>query len=102
MTSSCKHNRCVGHFCTYATQRIVISNGYRFGTQAILHEKQGCINVTDAAQVGRQSSGFYEYERILLRGGPCCLSRSNSVVRTNTTTKARSCTVPVEVCSDNA
>jgi hypothetical protein len=51
MTSACKQNRCLGHFCTYATQRIVISSGFRFGTQAILHEKQGCINVTDGTQI---------------------------------------------------
>lgn len=57
VTSSCKQNRCMGHFCIYATQRLLISsasargNGVGSPTHAILHEKQGCINVTDSHQV---------------------------------------------------
>ncbi|TKR60416.1 hypothetical protein L596_027668 [Steinernema carpocapsae] len=45
VTSSCKQNTCYGHYCTYATQRVVL------GIQATINEKQGCINVTDHSQI---------------------------------------------------
>ncbi|KAE9548131.1 hypothetical protein FO519_008661 [Halicephalobus sp. NKZ332] len=53
MTSSCKQQHCVGHYCTLATQRIILggNNGPRIGAQAIIHEKQGCINVTDNLKI---------------------------------------------------
>lgn len=51
MTSACKQNQCVGHYCTFTTQRVVVGMGGRIGPQAILHEKQGCLNVTDHRQV---------------------------------------------------
>ncbi|KAI1720519.1 hypothetical protein DdX_04754 [Ditylenchus destructor] len=56
LTSSCKQNRCVGHYCIYATQRLYVGSagsGSRAAgpAHAIIHEKQGCINVTDISQV---------------------------------------------------
>uniref|UniRef100_A0A914BWH5 Uncharacterized protein n=1 Tax=Acrobeloides nanus TaxID=290746 RepID=A0A914BWH5_9BILA len=52
MTSACKQHTCKGHFCTYAAQRIVINGMYsKLGPQAIIHEKQGCINVTDSHKI---------------------------------------------------
>lgn len=54
MTSNCKSSRCYGHYCVYATQRVVLNTVAAGGSglpSAIIHEKQGCMNVTDAAQV---------------------------------------------------
>uniref|UniRef100_A0A915D2G6 Protein quiver n=1 Tax=Ditylenchus dipsaci TaxID=166011 RepID=A0A915D2G6_9BILA len=61
VTSSCKQNRCTGHFCVYATQRIFASSagGGTSGPRAIsgqhnapiIHVKQGCINVTDNSHI---------------------------------------------------
>ncbi|KAK0410644.1 hypothetical protein QR680_005251 [Steinernema hermaphroditum] len=45
VTPSCKQHTCIGHYCTYATQRVVL------GIQATINEKQGCINVTDHSQI---------------------------------------------------
>nr|CAD2204458.1 unnamed protein product [Meloidogyne enterolobii] len=57
MTSGCRQNKCKGHFCVYAAQRIFSNNwstnrnGNNNGQQNSLnspkmHEKRGCINVT--------------------------------------------------------
>ncbi|CAK5024267.1 unnamed protein product [Meloidogyne enterolobii] len=57
MTSGCRQNKCRGHFCVYAAQRIFSNNwstnrnGNNNGQQNSLnspkmHEKRGCINVT--------------------------------------------------------
>jgi hypothetical protein len=52
VTSGCKQNKCYGHYCTFTTQRIVISGfTQRMASQAIIHEKQGCINVTNHKEV---------------------------------------------------
>ncbi|VDD94876.1 unnamed protein product [Enterobius vermicularis] len=48
-SASCKQDTCIGHFCTYATQRSVIT-GKRYSTPA-MSERQGCINVTDSENV---------------------------------------------------
>lgn len=45
--ASCKQNLCVGHFCTYATQRMLIGTDQNRQRTPILNERQGCINVTD-------------------------------------------------------
>lgn len=50
MTSSCKQQQCKGHFCTYTAQRIMV-NSKMGPPQGIIHEKQGCINVTDDSKV---------------------------------------------------
>ncbi|CAD5232261.1 unnamed protein product [Bursaphelenchus xylophilus] len=50
MTSACKQNQCIGHYCTFTTQRVVVGMG-RMGTQSMIHEKQGCLNVTDHNQI---------------------------------------------------
>ena len=47
MTTGCKQQQCMGHFCTLATQRIVSApNVGRMSVHAQINEKQGCINVT--------------------------------------------------------
>ncbi|KAL7073825.1 hypothetical protein ACQ4LE_007660 [Meloidogyne hapla] len=56
MTSGCRQNKCKGHFCVYAAQRIFSNNwsSNRNGnngqqnspTSPKMHEKRGCINVT--------------------------------------------------------
>ncbi|KJH50183.1 hypothetical protein DICVIV_03691 [Dictyocaulus viviparus] len=51
ITSSCKQNRCIGHFCTYASQRHLTYGIGRSTTVQIVSEKQGCINVTDSSLV---------------------------------------------------
>ncbi|MFH4978005.1 hypothetical protein AB6A40_004714 [Gnathostoma spinigerum] len=50
VTASCKQNSCVGHFCTYATQRLLVG-GQRSQTTPMLNERQGCVNVTDSFQI---------------------------------------------------
>uniref|UniRef100_A0A7E4UXD5 Activin_recp domain-containing protein n=1 Tax=Panagrellus redivivus TaxID=6233 RepID=A0A7E4UXD5_PANRE len=53
MTSACKQNHCHGHFCTLATKRFVKAGNtaMRYGLQSIIHEQQGCINVTDTHKI---------------------------------------------------
>ncbi|EFO20451.1 hypothetical protein LOAG_08040 [Loa loa] len=47
MIASCKQNQCIGHYCTYATQRLYIGIKQYRTQKSILNERQGCINVTD-------------------------------------------------------
>lgn len=68
VTSSCKQNKCTGHFCTYVAQRHITQNMGRSGTIQILSEKQGCINVTDSSQVQLGCSRKWmhnEYEEVM-------------------------------------
>ena len=75
LTSNCRQNRCIGQFCVYATQRVflgsvsqswargnglAVSGGNGPGQQAMMHEKQGCLNVTDPGFVhlGAKGMGF--------------------------------------------
>ncbi|VDM39465.1 unnamed protein product [Toxocara canis] len=51
VTASCKQNSCVGHFCTYATQRLLFGGQRAQMTTPLLNERQGCINVTDSYQM---------------------------------------------------
>uniref|UniRef100_A0A915AQP2 Uncharacterized protein n=1 Tax=Parascaris univalens TaxID=6257 RepID=A0A915AQP2_PARUN len=51
VTASCKQNTCVGHFCTYATQRLLFGGQRGQTTTAVVNERQGCINVTDTYQI---------------------------------------------------
>ncbi|CAK5024281.1 unnamed protein product [Meloidogyne enterolobii] len=56
MTSGCRQNKCKGHFCVYAAQRIFSNNwstnrngnnnGQQTSPSPKMHEKRGCINVT--------------------------------------------------------
>ncbi|ETN85099.1 hypothetical protein NECAME_06565 [Necator americanus] len=68
VTSSCKQNRCRGHFCTYASQRHLSHGMGRTATVQIVTEKQGCINVSDSSQVQIGCSRKWmhnEYEEVL-------------------------------------
>ncbi|KAL3079401.1 hypothetical protein niasHT_036390 [Heterodera trifolii] len=64
MTSNCRQNRCWGHFCVYATQRVFVGGSFQslgwsgasagpqgngaVGTQqAMMHERQGCMNTSE-------------------------------------------------------
>ncbi|KAL3984617.1 hypothetical protein ACH3XW_35265 [Acanthocheilonema viteae] len=47
MTASCKQNQCMGHYCTFATQRLFLGTKQYRQQKSILNERQGCINVTD-------------------------------------------------------
>ncbi|PAV76264.1 hypothetical protein WR25_02183 [Diploscapter pachys] len=51
VTSSCKQNRCLGHFCTYVSQRTYASAQNRAGNLQSISERQGCMNVSDSTQV---------------------------------------------------
>ncbi|KAI6185323.1 hypothetical protein M3Y98_00010300 [Aphelenchoides besseyi] len=52
VTSSCRQNKCYGHYCTFTTQRILLgSPNLGLNTPTIIHEKQGCLNVTDRRHV---------------------------------------------------
>lgn len=64
VTSNCKQNKCLGHFCVYATQRMFGVTGTNGGSQTLIHEKQGCINVSDNTQVCVNSffEKFFSYK----------------------------------------
>uniref|UniRef100_A0A915PLZ0 Uncharacterized protein n=1 Tax=Setaria digitata TaxID=48799 RepID=A0A915PLZ0_9BILA len=47
VAASCKHNHCMGHYCTYATQRLITGSKQYRQQMSLLNERQGCINVTD-------------------------------------------------------
>lgn len=49
ITTSCRQNSCFGNYCSYISQRFLVSGGLgqRAPSQTIIHEKQGCVNVTD-------------------------------------------------------
>ncbi|KAM3717797.1 hypothetical protein ACO02O_01814 [Dirofilaria immitis] len=47
ITASCKQNQCIGHYCTYATQRLFFGTKQFQQRKSLLNERQGCINVTD-------------------------------------------------------
>lgn len=51
VTAACKQNQCIGHFCTYSTQRLLASGSQRSHSTPMLTERQGCINVTDSYQI---------------------------------------------------
>ncbi|KAI6190181.1 hypothetical protein M3Y97_00088900 [Aphelenchoides bicaudatus] len=52
VTTACRQNSCMGHFCTYTSQRYIFTSfGQRSAAQAVIHEKQGCVNVTDPRNV---------------------------------------------------
>lgn len=68
VTSSCKQNRCIGHFCTYVSQRHLTYGMGRSSTVQTVSEKQGCINVTDSSlvQLGCSRKWMHnEYEEVL-------------------------------------
>ncbi|CAJ0929751.1 unnamed protein product, partial [Mesorhabditis belari] len=46
ITASCKQNRCIGHYCTFARHQQLLPNG-----QQITSEKQGCMNVSMSSQI---------------------------------------------------
>uniref|UniRef100_A0A0N5AE65 Activin_recp domain-containing protein n=1 Tax=Syphacia muris TaxID=451379 RepID=A0A0N5AE65_9BILA len=50
-SASCKQDTCIGHFCTYATQRSLIAGKNRRYSIPALSERQGCINVTDSENI---------------------------------------------------
>ena len=65
LTSNCRQNRCHGQFCVYAAQRVFNNGGVHGfngggvqstsgaggGGSAIMHEKRGCMNVSEPSFV---------------------------------------------------
>ncbi|CAD6193881.1 unnamed protein product [Caenorhabditis auriculariae] len=76
VTSSCKQNRCKGHYCTYASQRHFNKASTRASTLVSMNELQGCLNVSDSGQLQIGCSRKWmpdEYEEVLCacRGNMC-------------------------------
>uniref|UniRef100_A0A0M3I5Z7 Urokinase plasminogen activator surface receptor-like n=1 Tax=Ascaris lumbricoides TaxID=6252 RepID=A0A0M3I5Z7_ASCLU len=93
VTASCKQNTCVGHFCTYATQRLLFGGQRGQATTAVLNERQGCINVTDTYQIQLGCSHKWmdnEEEELLCacKGERC--NRNLAIASLNSTAHLRS------------
>uniref|UniRef100_A0A914HKI4 Uncharacterized protein n=1 Tax=Globodera rostochiensis TaxID=31243 RepID=A0A914HKI4_GLORO len=111
MTSNCRQNRCWGHFCVYATQRVFVGgsfqslgwsgasaalqgNGAVGAQQAMMHERQGCMNASERSFVQLGCSHKWvanEQEEIFCacRGNLC-----NSDLSTASASSANSQTSP--------
>ncbi|CAB3398114.1 unnamed protein product [Caenorhabditis bovis] len=98
MTSSCRSNRCMGHYCTYAAQRHFNNNGGRMNTIRSVSELQGCMNVSDSTHVQLGCSRKWISEEYEDMHCACTGHLCNSDSTTAISTRSYSPIFPILIC----